>query len=110
MDLRKQSVEDETTKHIANKECHDVLLIVTGGTLSMVKTERGYEPKKGLAKRLKEYKAFYDEAESERLKVDEDTLVTPPTAYRSRIRFKVLEFDELIDSSNVGIEFQVKIA
>ena len=70
----------------------------------MVQTDHGYEPAKGLAQRLKGHKTFYDAEESERLQVDDDTLITPVTAYKSRIRFKVLEFDDLIDSSNVAIE------
>ena len=76
----------------------------------MTQTENGYEPAKGLAQRLKAYKTFYDAEESEKLGVDEDTLVTPPTAYKTRIRFKVLEFEELIDSSNVAIDIQAQMA
>ena len=96
-------VEAETTEHIANKEYSDVLLIVTGGTFCMVQTPDGYVPAKGLANRLKDFKTFYDKEESLRLGVDEDTLVTPPSAYKTRIRFKVLEFDDLIDSSNIDL-------
>ena len=44
------------------------------------------------------------------MKVDKDTLVTPPSAYKTRIRFKVLEFDDLIDSSNIDLSLQTKIA
>ena len=96
-------VEAETTEHIANKEYSDVLLIVTGGTFCMVQTTDGYVPAKGLANRLKDFKTFYDKEESLRLGVDKDTLVTPPSAYKTRIRFKVLEFDDLIDSSNIDL-------
>ena len=103
-------VEAETTEHIANKEYSDVLLIVTGGTFCMVQTTDGYVPAKGLANRLKDFKTFYDKEESLRLGVDKDTLVTPPSAYKSRIRFKVLEFDDLIDSSNIDLGLQTKIA
>ena len=51
----------------------------------MVHTDHGYEPAKGLAERLKEYKVFYDKNESMRLKVGKDILVTPPTAFKHRI-------------------------
>jgi len=104
LELRDGESKAETTEHIANKEYSDVLLIVTGGTLCMTQTPNGFAPAKGLANRLKAYKTFYDREESEKLEVDEDTLVTPPTAYKTRIRFKVLEFEDLIDSSNISVD------
>lgn len=76
----------------------------------MVQTENGYQPAKQLAQRLKSYKTFYDPEEAERLGIDDDTLVTPPTTYGHRIRFKVFEFDNLIDSSNIELDDQIKIA
>ena len=76
----------------------------------MVQTPDGYIPAKGLANRLKAFKTFYDEEESKRLGVDDDTLVTPKTAYKTRIRFRVLEFDDLIDSSNIDLGLQTQIA
>ena len=97
-----QAQHDED--HIANSKYSDVLLIVTGGTLCMVQTKDGYQPAKNLAQRLKAYKTFYDAEECKKLGVDEETLVTPPTAYHNRIRFKVFEFDNLIDSSNIEID------
>ena len=70
----------------------------------MVQTENGYQPAKNLAQRLKAYKTFYDPEESKKLGVDDETLVTPPTAYHNRIRFKVFEFEKLIDSSNIEVD------
>ena len=67
-------------------------------------------PAKELASRLKAYKTFYDAEEAKRLGIDDDTLVTPPTAYKNRIRFKVYEFEDLIDSSNIEVEQQAQIA
>jgi len=42
VELRQVDLEHETTQHVANKEFSDVLVIVTGGTLTMVATEHGY--------------------------------------------------------------------
>ena len=79
-------------------------MIVTGGTLTMVDTDQGYKPLAGLAQRLKAYKVFYDKECSEREGVDENTLITPLTPFNTRIRFKVHEFEDLIDSSCVDLQ------
>lgn len=42
--------------------------------------------------------------------MDPDWLVTPPTVGHSRIKFKVLEFETLIDSSNIDLSDQITIA
>ena len=42
--------------------------------------------------------------------MDDRTLITPPTPYGNAIRFSCLEFDTLIDSSNITVEEQKKIA
>ena len=102
VDLRK--LDKETTQHISNKEYSDVLVIITGGTLCMVNTDQGYQPASGLANRLKSYKTFYDREVSEREGCDEHTLITPISPFDSRIRFKVHEFDNLIDSSCVDLQ------
>ena len=76
----------------------------------MVQSENGYVASKGLAKRLKAYDKFYDRAKAEKLGLPEDTLITPITPYKKRIRFKVLEFEKLIDSSNITVQQQMEIA
>ena len=101
VDLRK--LDKETTQHISNKEYSDVLVIITGGTLCMVNTEHGYQPISGLASRLKNFQTFYDKEVSEREGCDEQTLITPISPFGNRIRFKVHEFDNLIDSSCVDL-------
>ena len=69
----------------------------------MVNTPNGYEPSPGLAGRLKAYKTFYDKELSEREQCDEDTLITPMSPFNSRIRFRVHEFETLLDSSCVDL-------
>jgi len=68
----------------------------------MTMSDAGYIPLKGLASRLKLFKMFFDKTEADILKLNEDELITPQTPYKKRIKFTVLEFDELIDSSNIN--------
>ena len=103
VDLREMDLKEASTQYLANKEFSDVLVIVTGGTLTMVHTENGYQPSQGLANRLKEYGTFYDREFCKKMGTDDDTLITPLSPFGSRIRFKVHEFDNLIDSSCVDI-------
>jgi len=87
-----------------------VLIINTGGTFCMVKTPRGYMVLKGLADRLKKFHSFYDEEMAKMLDLPPDTLVTPETPYHKRVQYTLLEFEELIDSSNIMVTDWVKIA
>lgn len=76
----------------------------------MVKTSRGYMVSKGLAQRLKKFHSFYDDEMANLLDLPHDTLITPETPYHKRVQFTVLEFEELIDSSNIMVSDWVKIA
>lgn len=76
----------------------------------MVKTPKGYMVSKGLAGRLKKFHSFYDEEMAKMLNLPEDQLVTPETPYHKRVIYTMLEFDELIDSSNIMVSDWVKIA
>lgn len=86
------------------KEFSDVLLIVTGGTLCMVSSDDGYVTSKGLGNRLKKIHTFYDREFCEENSVEDEWLVTPLTPHGKRIRYKVLEFPELVDSSNITLK------
>jgi len=103
-------LEEAKKGRTLTKEFADVLLIITGGTLCMVQTDNGYAPMKGLANRLKQSHEFYDSEFAKSINLPDEWLVTPVTPLQQRIRFKVLEFDNLIDSSNIRIEDQIKIA
>lgn len=70
----------------------------------MVRSENGYVSAKGLANRLKAYEQFYDSKKARDLNLPDDTLITPVTAYGKRIRFKVLEMETLVDSSNLTVD------
>jgi lysophospholipase len=105
--LQKQK---EAESNLLNKDISQVLVISTGGTFCMVKTSRGYMVSRGLAQRLKKFHSFYDDEMAALLELPHDTLITPETPYHKRVQFTVLEFEELIDSSNIMVSDWVKIA
>ena len=76
----------------------------------MVDTPQGYQPSKGLGTRLKAYKTFYDEEYAREIELADDMLVTPVGPFKTRIRFKVHEFENLIDSSCVDLTDQQHMA
>ena len=76
----------------------------------MVKTSRGYMVQRGLGERLKMYHSFHDKEYAKELDLKADELITPETPYMKRIRYTLLEFEDLIDSSNMMISDWVKVA
>jgi hypothetical protein len=56
--LRKQMIEEN--QHMVNKTMPRVLVICTGGTLTMVNTPSGYQAQPGFINRLKVYANLYD--------------------------------------------------
>ena len=76
----------------------------------MVQTEMGYMTAKNLAQRLRKVPCFNDQEKARELNLDKDTLITPMTPYQDQVRFKVFEFEKLIDSSNIKVEDQIAIA
>lgn len=108
--VRDVELRDEMIQHTITKDYADVLLIVTGGTLCMINTDHGYVSAPGLADRLKQMQIFYDREHAEKVGLDSDWLVTPQTPFKKRIRFRVLEYETLIDSSNIEVSDQIKIA
>ena len=82
---------------------HRVLVIYTGGTIGMKDSPRGYVPEPGfLGERLAAMPLFHDRTMP--------ALTTPVSRYGRRVRYDILEYDPLLDSSNMGMEDWVKIA
>ena len=80
-----------------------VLIIYTGGTIGMKDSPRGYVPAPGLlGEQLAAMPQFHDRSMP--------ALTTPLSRYGRRVHYQILEYDELLDSSNMGIEDWVKIA
>ncbi|CBY01664.1 similar to 60 kDa lysophospholipase [Plenodomus lingam JN3] len=88
-----------------------VLLVITGGTICMRKSADGLVPARGFLKAgLAPRPAFNDGSYPEPLEIvtdDEGThkavqsLRTPVSTYGRRIRYCVLEFEKLLDSSSI---------
>lgn len=87
-----------------------VLIIVTGGTISMIPSNKGYTVKKNyMYTFLKEHPSFCDSSYTYFHSKD-DFLITPETIFKKRIYYKLLEFEKIIDSSNMNIEIWLQIA
>ncbi|KAK2596108.1 hypothetical protein QQS21_006455 [Conoideocrella luteorostrata] len=97
-----------------------VLIMMTGGTISMQQSPSGYLPAAGFQEAcLAGNPLFNDGSQPGTIDVvvnaDGDvhayaSLRTPPSAYRRKTRYVVFEFDELFDSASVGIAEWTKIA
>ncbi|CDW83985.1 l-asparaginase archaeal glu-trnagln amidotransferase subunit d [Stylonychia lemnae] len=100
----------KVNKNIVNKDITNVLVICTGGTFCMVKTPRGYMVQRGLIERLKMYHCFHDTEYAMTAQLKSDELITPVTPFEKRVKYTMLEFEDLIDSSNMMISDWVKIS
>ncbi|KAF2727697.1 asparaginase-domain-containing protein [Polyplosphaeria fusca] len=88
-----------------------ILIIITGGTICMRKSENGLVPAKGFLKAgLAPRPSFNDGSYPEPLEIVIDdngtkkavqSLRTPVSTYDRRVRYSVLEFDQLLDSSSI---------
>ena len=76
----------------------------------MVHTPKGYMSQKGFVNRLKVYSNLYDKEFSEAQGLESNQCITPVTPFEKRIFYQVEEFDDLLDSSNLTLEDQIKIA
>jgi lysophospholipase len=81
----------------------EVLVLYTGGTIGMHPGEHGYAPRGGyLADQLAALPQFHDPARPR--------FTSPPSRFGSRVHFDIIEYDPLLDSSNMGMEDWVRIA
>eukprot|EP00301_Raphidiophrys_heterophryoidea_P020800 c5399_g1_i1.p1 GENE.c5399_g1_i1~~c5399_g1_i1.p1 ORF type:complete len:671 (+),score=149.68 c5399_g1_i1:88-2013(+) len=89
-----------------------VLVIYTGGTIGMVHTENGYAPKKDFfISLLRASPIFHDPTfilPPEQVRPD--ILVTPPSAFDRRVVYHIMEYEPLVDSSNMDMKDWKRIA
>jgi lysophospholipase len=90
-----------------------VLIIMTGGTICMQRSPSGFVPARGFQENcLAKIPSFNDGARPapEPMKVVVNaqgetksyaSLRTPPSLYERQVRYTVLEFEELLDSSSI---------
>jgi len=79
----------------------------------MIHTPQGYKSQKGFVKRLKVYSNLYDKEFSENYGIygtKANECITPVTPFGKRVFYRVDEFDELIDSSNLTVQLQIQMA
>lgn len=91
-----------------------VLVIYTGGTIGMVKDEKGFlKPASGiLHERLREFPQLHDEEyiRSQFGDCENSPLALPSTGDPRRVVYTISEYSPLIDSSNVTVNDWTKIA
>ncbi|XP_064148015.1 60 kDa lysophospholipase [Loxodonta africana] len=87
-----------------------LLAIYTGGTIGM-RSERGVlVPGQGLAAVLRRLPMFHDEDYACACQLPKDTLVLPPASPDQRVIYTVLEWQPLLDSSDMTIAEWAQIA
>ena len=96
-----------------------VLIVMTGGTICMKRSSNGFVPARGfLESGLAPRPSFNDGSDSIHILVSVDdhtsillpSLRTPSSTYRKHVRYVVLEFDELLDSSSINADGWTEIA
>ncbi len=81
----------------------EILVLYTGGTIGMHTSERGYVPKAGfLADQMASLPQFHDSTQPR--------FTTPPSRFGRRVHFDIVEYDPLLDSSNMGMDDWARIA
>jgi lysophospholipase len=105
--------EDQAKKYRGkldpNKE-RKVLIIYTGGTIGMQTSERGYALQKNHFHRLMKSNRYFCDSDYTYFNAKEDFLITPASIYQKRIQYRIHEFEEIIDSSNMTHQYWVSIA
>jgi lysophospholipase len=97
---------------IDGADTNKVLLLYTGGTIGMHETPRGLAP---LAGYLEDYMLHNPQLHDRALdaSVTSDglrTLVTPLSRFGRRTRYQIIEYEQLLDSCNMGIPQWLQIA
>ncbi|KAK4467016.1 asparaginase-domain-containing protein [Cladorrhinum samala] len=88
-----------------------VLIIMTGGTICMQPSPDGLVPMTGFLKNAMSPRPSFNDSSApivkipayqNKVKVELDSLRTPPSAYSRHIRYGILEFSPLLDSSSIS--------
>lgn len=81
----------------------EVLVLYTGGTIGMHPSASGYAPKAGyFANQVATLPQFHDPSMPR--------FTTPASRPGTRVHFDIIEYDPLLDSSNMGMDDWVRIA
>lgn len=100
--LEKIALESKTERKI--------LIIVTGGTICMIDSPKGYTVQKNfIYSFMKDHPSFCD-VDYTFFYGSDDFLITPESIYKRRIHYKIVEYEEIIDSSNMNTDYWLQIA
>ena len=75
----------------------------------MINTPRGYVAQRGVVNRFKLHQNLHDSQFAQTMGIEDNECITPITPFQKRIMYKVIEFDDLIDSSNISIQDMIQI-
>lgn len=96
-----------------------VLVIMTGGTICMQPSADGLVPMTGFLQNAMAPRPSFNDASApavqlqaykDGVKLSLDSLRTPPTAYARHVRYSILEFSPLLDSSSISSTGWTEIA
>jgi lysophospholipase len=87
-----------------------VLILNTGGTISMFPSEHGYVTKRGCLRDFMRNNPYLCDLDYTYFQATGEFLITPESIYQRRIWYTVRELDELLDSSNIVQKNWLKIA
>jgi lysophospholipase len=130
-DVVNSQLDSPASKAMVQSELSRILIIYTGGTIGMQNNpEHGYLPVQGyMTQKLAQNDRFHLDQIKENLvykstKVDPTTtingipckqlllpaLTTPPSLFNKKIRYSILEYDPLLDSSNMTMRDWIQLA
>src|SRR3989338_7420999 len=94
----------DSTENVNSKKMHKVMILYTGGTIGMTRTENGLAPCKGfLSEQLSKMHQFQDPAYLPQRVMLESKMPV-------RVTYDIVEYDPLLDSSNMSREDWISIA
>lgn len=107
--FNKLDSEKKVPTHVIKER--QVLIIYTGGTIGMEKSKNGLRPRKNfLFEYMFNHPNFCDKEYTLKnscinTDIKSQFLITPETVFERRIHYKIYEYDEVIDSSNMNLHY-----
>ena len=92
-----------------NDDIKKVLIYYIGGSIGMINTSNGLIYKKKLLESLLRSNNYLNDAKFTLEEKFQSHLITPETAFKTRILYKIEEFEEMLDSSDINEQCYVKL-
>eukprot|EP00041_Stephanoeca_diplocostata_P023226 m.566264 g.566264 ORF g.566264 m.566264 type:complete len:598 (+) comp22248_c0_seq15:177-1970(+) len=87
-----------------------VLVVNTGGTIGMVDKGRGYEPERGFMEGFLRKLSMFHDTDAYDPELHGPGLLTGISTFKKRIYYEIIEYDPVVDSSDMNMTDWVKIA